>query len=101
VRRNPLECWTAAHFDEPIVKGVFPFARVAAVSDSAAVHEVLVEHPSEYPKSAGRPLLPNLPPVCPVDRRVFVAGIWPTQDFVVVGVMVATWAVAFYFMLRA
>jgi cytochrome P450 len=52
LRRNPLECWTAAHFDEPIVEGGFPFARVAVVSDPAAIHEVLVEHPSEYPKSA-------------------------------------------------
>ena len=29
--RNPIECWTRAHFDEPIVMGGFPFsARVAA-----------------------------------------------------------------------
>jgi len=28
LRSNPAECWTKAHFEEPIVLGGFPFARV-------------------------------------------------------------------------
>jgi cytochrome P450 len=50
--RNPIECWTQAHFDEPIVMGGFPFARVAVVSEPAAVRKVLVEDPADFRKSA-------------------------------------------------
>jgi len=52
LRRNPLECWTRAHFEQPIVLGGFPFGRVAAVSDPAAIRKVLVENPHHYRKSA-------------------------------------------------
>jgi cytochrome P450 len=52
LRRNPIECWTKAHFEEPIVLGGFPFARVAVVSDPPAIRQVLVENPSDYRKSA-------------------------------------------------
>ncbi|HWX72913.1 MAG TPA: cytochrome P450, partial [Xanthobacteraceae bacterium] len=37
LRTNPLECWTRAHFEQPIVLGGFPFARVALISDPAAI----------------------------------------------------------------
>jgi cytochrome P450 len=50
--RNPIECWTRAHFDEPILMGGFPFARVAVVSEPAAVRKVLVEDPADFRKSA-------------------------------------------------
>jgi cytochrome P450 len=49
---NPIECWTKAHFEEPIVMGGFPFARVAVVTDPAAIRQILVENPSDYGKSA-------------------------------------------------
>jgi cytochrome P450 len=51
ILRNPLECWTEAHFEQPIVKGGFPFARVAVLSDPAAIRKVLVENPHAYCKS--------------------------------------------------
>jgi cytochrome P450 len=49
---NPLECWTQAHFEKPIVLGGFPFARVAVVSDPAAIRQVLIEDRASYRKSA-------------------------------------------------
>jgi len=52
LRRNPLECWTKAHFEEPIVLGGFPFGRVAVVSEPAAIRKVLVENSHDYRKSA-------------------------------------------------
>jgi cytochrome P450 len=52
LRRNPLECWTEAHFEEPIVSGGFPFGRVAVVSEPAAIRKVLVENSHDYRKSA-------------------------------------------------
>jgi cytochrome P450 len=50
--RNPLECWTRAHFEEPLVIGGFPFARVAVVSDPAIIRQILAERPSDYKKGA-------------------------------------------------
>ena len=47
---NPIECWTEDHFQEPIVVGGFPFARVAVLSDPTAVRKVLVETPNAYRK---------------------------------------------------
>src|SRR5690349_17720874 len=52
LRNNPRECWTKAHFEEPIVLGGFPFARVAVVSDPGAIREILVENLTDYSKSA-------------------------------------------------
>jgi len=51
LRDNALECWTKAHFEEPIVLGGFPFASVAVVSDPAAVRQILVEDQSGYRKA--------------------------------------------------
>jgi cytochrome P450 len=50
--RNPIECWAQAHFDEPIVMGGLPFARVAVVSEPAAIRKILVEDPADFRKSA-------------------------------------------------
>jgi len=50
--RNPIECWTLQHFEEPIVLGGFPFARVAVVSAPAAIRQILVEGVFHFPKSA-------------------------------------------------
>src|SRR5947209_17297348 len=52
LRRNPIEAWTKSHFEQPIVHGGLPFARIAVVSDPAAIRRVLVEHPGRYRKSA-------------------------------------------------
>jgi cytochrome P450 len=51
LRVNALECWTKAHFEEPIVLGGCPFASVAVVSEPAAVRQVLVEDQAAYSKS--------------------------------------------------
>lgn len=48
--RNPLEAWTAAHFEEPIVVGGLPVAPVAVVSDPSAVRRVLLENAGNYEK---------------------------------------------------
>jgi len=50
--RNPIECWAQVHFDEPIVMGGIPFARVAVVSEPAAIRKILVEEPAAFRKSA-------------------------------------------------
>jgi cytochrome P450 len=52
LKSNPIECWTQAHFEEPIVIGGFPFGRVAVVSEPAAIRKVLVENSANYRKSA-------------------------------------------------
>jgi cytochrome P450 len=51
LRTNPLECWTKAHFEEPIVFGGFPLMRYAVVSDPAAIRKILIDDQSAYRKS--------------------------------------------------
>jgi cytochrome P450 len=50
LRRNPLEAWTQAHFEQPIVMGGLSVGRVAVVSDPAAIRHVLLENTSNYQK---------------------------------------------------
>ncbi len=47
---NPLEAWTAAHFEQPIVVGGLPIGQVAVVSDPAAIRHILVENHENYQK---------------------------------------------------
>src|SRR6185312_8236669 len=47
---NPLEAWTEAHFEEPIVAGGLPFGRAVVVSDPAAIRRVLLDNPRNYEK---------------------------------------------------
>jgi cytochrome P450 len=47
---NPLEAWTEAHFNEPVVMGGLPFIRVAVVSDPDAIRRVLVDNSDNYKK---------------------------------------------------
>ncbi len=47
---NPLEAWTQAHFDEPVVKTSLAFGEVAVVSAPAAIRHVLVDNVSNYRK---------------------------------------------------
>jgi cytochrome P450 len=49
---NPLEAWTQAHFDEPIVKTSLAFGEVAVVSSPAAIRHVLVDNVSNYRKDS-------------------------------------------------
>jgi cytochrome P450 len=48
--RNPLEAWTKAHFEEPIVMGGLSIGRVALVNDPAAIRRVLMDNSQNYHK---------------------------------------------------
>ena len=47
---NPLEAWTKAHFEQPIVMGGLSIGRVAVVSDPAAIRHVLMVNAGNYQK---------------------------------------------------
>jgi cytochrome P450 len=47
---NPLEAWTAAHFEKPIVTSGLSVGRVAVVSDPAAIRRVLFDNSRNYQK---------------------------------------------------
>jgi cytochrome P450 len=47
---NPLEAWAEAHFRQPLVMGGLPFARVAVVSEPAAIRRVLLDNTKNYQK---------------------------------------------------
>jgi cytochrome P450 len=47
---NPIEAWTKAHFEEPIVRTRLPFGEVVVVNDPAAVRRVLQENEANYCK---------------------------------------------------
>jgi cytochrome P450 len=47
---NPLEAWTVAHFQQPLVAGGLPFARVVVVSEPGAIRRVLLENADNYQK---------------------------------------------------
>jgi len=48
--RNPIEAWTAKHFEEPIVITRLPFAKVVVVNDPAAIRRILVDNTDNYRK---------------------------------------------------
>ena len=48
--RNPLEIWSRAHFDLPILKGDTVLGPRAAVSDPQAIRRVLLDNSSNYRK---------------------------------------------------
>lgn len=48
--KNPIEAWTAAHFEQPIVTSGLSIGRVAVVSDPAAIRRVLLENCDNYEK---------------------------------------------------
>jgi cytochrome P450 len=50
LKRNPLECWSARHFEEPAVVHRLPFGRALLVSDPAAIRRLLLENPGGYQK---------------------------------------------------
>jgi len=47
---NPLEVWTRAHFEEPIVRDGLPFMSALVVSDPEAVRHVLLDNAANYRK---------------------------------------------------
>jgi len=47
---NPLEVWTRAHFEEPIVRDGLPFVPALVVSDPDAVRHVLLDNAANYRK---------------------------------------------------
>ena len=47
---NPLEAWTTAHFEQPIVRGGLPFAPAVVVSEPSAIRRVLLENADNYRK---------------------------------------------------
>ena len=62
LRRNPLECWTAEFFREPIAKVRLPFARAFLVHDPAAIKRVLLDNADNYRKD-------------PIQRRILSSGL--------------------------
>jgi cytochrome P450 len=62
LRDNPLEAWTHAFFEQPIVTTRLPFGAVAAVSDPAAIRRVLLDNSANYRKDT-------------LQRRIVSAGL--------------------------
>jgi cytochrome P450 len=62
LRRNPLECWSADHFEEPIVKVALPFTQAFLVNDPDAIKRVLMDHAANYRKDT-------------IQRRILSSGL--------------------------
>lgn len=62
LRRNPLECWSADVFEQPIARVKLPFLDAVLVHDPAAIRRVLVDNPDNYRKD-------------PIQRRILSAGL--------------------------
>lgn len=52
LRRNPIETWTKAHFELPILVGRNILGTTAVINDPAAIRRVLVDNAANYPKDA-------------------------------------------------
>jgi cytochrome P450 len=62
LKRNPLECWAAAHFEQPIVSGGLPIGHVLMVHEPSAIRRVLLDNTANYRKDR-------------LQRRVLSAGL--------------------------
>ncbi|MGV7217975.1 cytochrome P450 [Bradyrhizobium sp. UFLA05-112] len=62
LKRNPLECWSAEFFREPIAKVRLPFTDAILVHDPAAIKHVLVDNAGNYRKD-------------PIQRRILASGL--------------------------
>jgi len=62
LRDNPLEAWTHAFFEKPIVSTRLPFGAVAAVNDPAGIRRVLLDNAANYRKDT-------------LQRRIVSAGL--------------------------
>jgi cytochrome P450 len=61
LKRNPLECWSREHFEQPVVRHALPFRQALVVNDPAAIRHVLLENAANYRKDK-------------IQRRVLSAG---------------------------
>jgi cytochrome P450 len=52
LRRNPIETWTKAHFELPILVGPTILGTIAVVNDPAAIRRVFVDNAGNYRKDA-------------------------------------------------
>jgi cytochrome P450 len=50
LRRNPIESWTKAHFELPILAGSTILGAVAVINDPAAIRRVLIDNAANYCK---------------------------------------------------
>jgi cytochrome P450 len=50
LRRNPVETWTRAHFEKPILVGRRVLGEMAVVSEPAAIRRVLLDNVANYRK---------------------------------------------------
>ena len=62
LKRNPLECWSADFFEQPVVRVKLPFADAFLVHDPCAIKHVLVDNAANYRKD-------------PIQRRILSAGL--------------------------
>jgi len=62
LKRNPLECWAAPHFEQPIVAGGLPIGHVLLVHEPGAIRRVLLDNAANYRKDR-------------LQRRVLSAGL--------------------------
>src|SRR5947209_8142112 len=62
LKQNPLECWSADFFHEPISKLRLPFADAFLVHDPKAIKRVLMDNAKNYRKDA-------------IQRRILAAGL--------------------------
>ncbi|MDE2332570.1 MAG: cytochrome P450 [Bradyrhizobium sp.] len=60
--KNPLECWSAEFFREPVVKLRLPFADAVLVHEPQAIRRVLLDNAANYRKD-------------PLQRRILSSGL--------------------------
>lgn len=62
LRRNPLECWSAEFFDQPIIHIKLPLMNAFVVNDPGAIMRVLMDNADNYCKD-------------PIQRRILSSGL--------------------------
>lgn len=62
LRRNPLECWSAEFFDQPIIHIKLPLMNAFVVNDPGAIRRVLMDNADNYCKD-------------PIQRRILSSGL--------------------------
>jgi cytochrome P450 len=50
LRNNPLEAWTKAHFEQPLVRGGLPFMPAVVVSEPNAIQHIMLDNAANYRK---------------------------------------------------
>ena len=62
LKRNPLECWSAEFFEEPIARVKVPFANALLLHEPMAIKHVLIDNARNYRKD-------------PIQRRSLATGL--------------------------